>query len=53
MRAAHVSSLAMLEFYHHSSVCAAKVRFTLDEKGVAADEYHYVEARFWTGARAN
>jgi len=44
MQAAHVSSLVMLELYHHgSSVCAAKVRFTLDEKGVPVDEYHYVD----------
>lgn len=34
----------MLELYHHgSSVCAAKVRLTLEEKGVAVDRYHYVD----------
>ena len=34
----------MLELYHHgSSVCAAKVRFALAEKGVDADEMHYVD----------
>ncbi len=34
----------MLELYHHgSSVCAAKVRFALAEKGVEVDEYHYVD----------
>ena len=34
----------MLELYHHgSSVCAAKVRFALAEKGVVADEMHYVD----------
>lgn len=34
----------MLELYHHgSSVCAAKVRFALDEKRVEVDRYHYVD----------
>ena len=34
----------MLELYHHgSSVCAAKVRLALAEKGVAVDRYHYVD----------
>lgn len=34
----------MLELYHHgSSVCAAKVRFALAEKGVTADKMHYVD----------
>lgn len=34
----------MLELYHHgSSVCAAKVRFALGEKGVPVDRYHYVD----------
>lgn len=34
----------MLELYHHgSSVCAAKVRFALAEKGVEADESHYID----------
>ncbi len=34
----------MLELYHHgSSVCAAKVRFALAEKGVVPDEMHYVD----------
>jgi glutathione S-transferase len=34
----------MLELYHHgSSVCAAKVRLALDEKGVEVDRYHYVD----------
>lgn len=34
----------MLELYHHgSSVCAAKVRFALAEKGVVADKLHYVD----------
>ena len=34
----------MLELYHHgSSVCAAKARFALAEKGVVPDEMHYVD----------
>ncbi len=34
----------MLELYHHgSSVCAAKVRFALAEKGIVPDEMHYVD----------
>jgi glutathione S-transferase len=34
----------MLELYHHgSSVCAAKVRLALAEKGVSVDRYHYVD----------
>ena len=34
----------MLELYHHgSSVCAAKVRFALAEKGVQADRLHYID----------
>ncbi|MGB5246209.1 MAG: glutathione S-transferase family protein [Woeseia sp.] len=34
----------MLELYHHgSSVCAAKVRFALAEKGVAPDQMHYID----------
>ncbi len=34
----------MLELYHHgSSVCAAKVRFALAEKGIQADKMHYVD----------
>lgn len=34
----------MLELYHHgSSVCAAKVRFALAEKGVVADKMHYID----------
>ncbi len=34
----------MLELYHHgSSVCAAKVRFALAEKGVVPDEMRYVD----------
>lgn len=34
----------MLELYHHgSSVCAAKVRFALAEKGVVADQTHYID----------
>ena len=34
----------MLEFYHHgSSVCAAKVRFAMAEKGVVPDEMHYID----------
>ena len=34
----------MLELYHHgSSVCAAKVRFAMAEKGVAPDEMHYID----------
>jgi ganglioside-induced differentiation-associated protein 1 len=34
----------MLELYHHgSSVCAAKVRLAMAEKGVVADRYHYVD----------
>ena len=34
----------MLELYHHrSSVCAAKVRFTLAEKGLEADKLHYID----------
>lgn len=34
----------MLELYHHgSSVCAAKVRFALAEKGVEVDEAHYID----------
>lgn len=33
-----------LELYHHgTSVCAAKVRLTLAEKGVTVDRYHYVD----------
>ena len=36
--------MAMLELYHHgSSVCAAKVRFALAEKGVVPDKMHYVD----------
>ncbi len=34
----------MLELYHHgSSVCAAKVRFALAEKGVEVDKSHYID----------
>jgi len=34
----------MLELYHHgSSVCAAKVRFAMAQKGVVPDEMHYVD----------
>lgn len=34
----------MIELYHHgSSVCAAKVRFALAEKGVVPDESHYLD----------
>jgi glutathione S-transferase len=34
----------LLELYHHgSSVCAAKVRLALAEKGVTVDRYHYVD----------
>ena len=34
----------MLELYHHgSSVCAAKVRFALAEKGVEPDAMHYID----------
>ena len=34
----------MLELYHHgSSVCAAKVRFALAEKGVEPDSMHYID----------
>ena len=34
----------MLELYHHgSSVCAAKVRFALAEKGVEPDKLHYID----------
>ncbi len=34
----------MLELYHHgSSVCAAKVRFAMAEKGVVPDEMHYID----------
>lgn len=34
----------MLALYHHgSSVCAAKVRFALAEKGVIPDEMHYID----------
>jgi glutathione S-transferase len=34
----------MLELYHHgSSVCAAKARFALAEKGVVPDKLHYVD----------
>ncbi|MCG8440487.1 MAG: glutathione S-transferase family protein [Caulobacterales bacterium] len=34
----------MLELYHHgSSVCAAKVRFALAEKGVHVDGMHYID----------
>lgn len=34
----------MLKLYHHgSSVCAAKVRFALAEKGVLPDEMHYLD----------
>ena len=34
----------MLELYHHgSSVCAAKVRYALDEKGVEPDKMHYID----------
>lgn len=33
-----------LELYHHgSSVCAARVRLALAEKGVSVDRYHYVD----------
>jgi glutathione S-transferase len=47
----------MLELYHHgSSVCAAKARFALAEKGVAVDRYHYVDIlrgeQFLPGYRA-
>lgn len=35
---------AMLELYHHgSSVCAAKVRFAMAEKGVVPDRMHYID----------
>lgn len=34
----------MLELYHHgSSVCAAKVRFALAEKGIVPDKMHYID----------
>lgn len=34
----------MLELYHHgSSVCAAKVRYALNMKGVVPDEMHYLD----------
>jgi len=34
----------MLELYHHgSSVCAAKVRFTLAKKDVSPDAMHYID----------
>lgn len=34
----------MLELYHHgSSVCAAKVRFAMAEKGVVPDKMHYID----------
>ena len=34
----------VLELYHHgSSVCAAKVRFALAEKGIQPDEMHYID----------
>lgn len=34
----------MLELYHHgSSVCAAKVRYALNIKGVEPDEMHYLD----------
>ena len=34
----------MLELYHHgSSVCAAKVRFALAEKGITPDKMHYID----------
>lgn len=34
----------MLELYHHgSSVCAAKVRLAISEKGIGIDRYHYVD----------
>ena len=34
----------MLELYHHgSSVCAAKVRFCMGEKGIVPDEMHYID----------
>ena len=34
----------MLELYHHgSSVCAAKVRFALDEKGIKDVKMHYID----------
>lgn len=34
----------MLALYHHgSSVCAAKVRFALAEKGLHVDESHYID----------
>ena len=34
----------MLELYHHgSSVCAAKVRFAMAEKGVVPDQMHYID----------
>ena len=34
----------MLALYHHgSSVCAAKVRFALAEKGLNVDESHYID----------
>ena len=34
----------MMELYHHgSSVCAAKVRFALAEKGVVPDKMHYID----------
>lgn len=43
--AAHsVRDPTVLELYHHgSSVCAAKVRFALAEKGVEVDRFHYVD----------
>ena len=34
----------MLELYHHgSSVCAAKVRYALGEKGMEPDKMHYID----------
>jgi glutathione S-transferase len=34
----------LIELYHHgSSVCAAKVRLALAEKGVTVDRYHYID----------
>lgn len=34
----------MLELYHHgSSVCAAKVRFCMGEKGITPDKLHYID----------
>ena len=35
---------SMLEFYRHgSSVCAAKVRFAMAEKGIVPDEMHCID----------